>query len=115
VIIDIEKTLNRLADRSKICRSSIEPVLATYGKEAKVGKRILKKAIHERGTTHFLAFFSEALNWPESLVEHFRKMEEHILWGHRYRNQYYWHERVDLVKTMMVAAVLAYAEEMDKP
>ena len=114
MIIDIEKTLNRLADREKICRSSIETILAKYGKEAKVGKRILRKAIDDRGILHFRTFFAEALSWPDSLTKYLERRAEQILWGTKYSRRPF-SERTEIIRRMHVAVVLAYVEEIKKP
>ncbi len=114
MIINIEKTLNRMADKDMICRSSIDTIVTCYGLEAKVTKRILQKAINDRGMDHFLNFFTEALGWPETLRDHLHKMQERILWGTKYRLMP-WSSRCEIVRRAYVAAVLAYSKEMDKP
>jgi hypothetical protein len=114
MIIDIETTMHRLADKNLICRSSVQWITEHYGREAKVGKRILEKAINDRGTAHFRNFFAEALGWPEPLVDYLRKLEDHTLWGGR-SSYMTFSQRDDLNRRAHVAAVLAYVAEMQRP
>lgn len=114
MIIDVERALHRLADKDLICRSSVESIIFTYGKEAKVGRRVLERAIFSRGAMHFRNFFAEALGWPESLTNHLKNMEDKIIWGRKYRRLPF-ADRNALNRRAHVAAVLAYVAEMKRP
>ena len=114
MIIDIEAVLRRLNSRGIVCNKAVDDVLAGYGAAAKVSRRILERAVRDRGRNHFLSFFAEALKWDKKLHIHMHRMMDHVLWGRKYDNLR-WTERYDVVNEMCVAAVLAYVEEIDKP
>lgn len=115
MIIDIEATLTKMHERDMICFSSIAPIIATYGKSAKVGKRTLMKALKDRGTVHFRRFFQVALNWDADIVEYLADLDYRTRYGNLPRKKQPLSEREDAVRRAHIAFVLTWIKEINKP